>query len=80
MGERQIQNAAEISEMERRDLGGFRQLSLEERGQLLAAACRDAAAIERSRLDMALPVSRGAPWPDSTWRFLAEAMRRVREE
>jgi hypothetical protein len=57
----------------------FRTLSLQERGELLAAACRAAARLEGSRLRMGLPPSRPAPWPASTWDFLAESARRVRE-
>jgi hypothetical protein len=64
--------------MEQRDLERLRHLSLEDRGQLLAAVCHDAAIMEESRLHMGLPPSQPSPWPESTWRFLAEAARRAR--
>ena len=58
----------------------LRHLSPEERGERLIAVCRAAAEIEASRLRMGMPPTQRAPWPESTWRFLAEAARRVREE
>jgi hypothetical protein len=70
-------NTLAISELERRDDRQLLALSLEERGKLLAAVCRDAEAIEASRGQAGLPPSRPAPWPKSTWDFLAEAARRV---
>ena len=69
-----------ISALERRDIEHLRKLSLDERGELLMAACRAAAEIEASRLRMGMPPTRRAPWPESTRKFLAEAARRVREE
>jgi hypothetical protein len=66
--------------LERRDLESVRAMSMDERGILLAAACRDAAAVERSRIESGLPPSQPAPWPASTWAFLAEAVRRLREQ
>ena len=71
-------NTEAIIILERRDEKRFRHLSLEERGELLASACRTAAAIEESRRQMGFPPSRPAPWPESTWKFLAECARRAR--
>jgi hypothetical protein len=71
-------NTNSIIEFERSDLKRIRALSLQERGELLRLACRDAAEIEASRLAQRLPPSQPAPWPESTWQFLAEAARRVR--
>lgn len=68
-----------IIELERRGLNRVSELSLSERGNLLIAACRAAVEIEDSRLRMGLEPLRPAPWPESTWNFLAEATRRVRE-
>jgi hypothetical protein len=48
----------------------FRSLSLDERGELIMAACRAAAQIEQGRLDSGLPPSQPAPWPESTWQLL----------
>jgi hypothetical protein len=59
--------AAEIVEL--------RRLTLEQRGQLIAAACRAAAEIERSRRENGLPPSVSAPWPTSTWEFLKKHAR-----
>ena len=69
-----------IDALERRDIERLRKLSLQERGELLMAACRAAAEIESSRLRMGLPPTRPVPWPESTRKFLAEAARRAREE
>jgi hypothetical protein len=68
-----------IIELKRRAAVSFNDLSMEERGELLAIACRDAAAIEASKIAMGMPPSQPAPWPESTRQFLAEAARRVRE-
>jgi hypothetical protein len=73
-----IQGMSKVIEMEQREVANFRHLSVDERSKLLAVACQDAAAIERSRRAMGLPDIEPTPWPDSTWNFLAEAMRRVR--
>ena len=43
---------------------------LEQRGELIIAACRAAARIEQGRLASGLPPSSPAPWPESTWRLL----------
>ena len=48
----------------------FRTLSLEQKGELLLAACRTAAEIERGRSSSGLPPSQPAPWPESTWELL----------
>lgn len=78
MANQRILNTTVISELEQRDLERLRRLSLDERAKLLAAACRTAAEIEASRLKMGLPPTQPAPWPESTWKFLAEAARRAR--
>jgi hypothetical protein len=69
-----------IIESEQRDLESVLKTSFVERGELLTIACHDAAAIEVSRLQMGLPPSQPAPWPESTWNFFAEAARRVRQK
>ena len=79
MANQQPIDTAAIAALEQRDLELVRELSLKERGELLMAACRAAAQIETSRLRMGMPESQPAPWPESTWRFLAEAAQRVRE-
>ncbi len=69
-----------ISVLEQSDVDRFRKLSLSQRGDLLALACRAAAKIEASRIQMGLPPTQPEPWPESTWKFLAECARRVREQ
>jgi hypothetical protein len=66
-----------IAQAERSDIARFRQLSLRERGEWLAAVCRAAAELEASRLAMGLSPAAPAPWPDSTWQFLAAAGRNL---
>ena len=78
MTQKQILDTASISAAEHREMEKFRNLSLHGRGQLLMVACRAAVKIEDSRLRMGLPPTEPAPWPESTWKFLAEATRRVR--
>lgn len=78
MARRRVLNTAKIAELELSDLDRLRQLSVDERGNLLAIACNDAAEIEASRIKMGMPPSQPVPWPESTWKFLAEAARRVR--
>lgn len=55
-------------------------LTLAERGEMLRAACRTAAVIAESRAGCGLPPVEPAPWPDSTWDFLAACARRVRDK
>jgi hypothetical protein len=54
---------------ERPEYGRLSRRSLRERGELLSAACRNAAEIESSRLRMGLPPTQPAPRPESTWSF-----------
>jgi hypothetical protein len=65
--------------MERSDLEQLRELSLAQRAPLIEAACEGAVEIEISRRRMGLAEPTPAPWPDSTWNYLAEWSRRVRE-
>jgi hypothetical protein len=67
-----------IAKLEAGDVEALRKLSLDERGKLLAAACRTAVAIEANRIKMGMPPTEPAPWPQSTWNFLGECARRVR--
>jgi hypothetical protein len=67
-----------ISAQENGDIEQLRQLSLEDRGKLIGVACRAAAKIEASRTRIGLPPTEPAPWPDSTWNYLAEWARRGR--
>jgi hypothetical protein len=55
---------------EEEDLSRLRMLSMEERGQLIKAACEASAEIERSRYAAGLPPIKPDPWPESTWEFL----------
>jgi hypothetical protein len=43
-------------------------MTMKERGRRIAAACRLAKSIERSKIGH--PPSQPAPWPESTWEFL----------
>ncbi|MBA3480227.1 MAG: hypothetical protein H0T51_00295 [Pirellulales bacterium] len=54
------------------------QLTMSEHAQRFAQVCRDAASLEASRRRSGLPEPTPAPWPDSTWAFLAEQTRRAR--
>ena len=80
MSDQRVLNTEAIDALERQNIERLRKLSLQERGELLMAACRAAAEIEASRLRMGLPPTKPAPWPESTWKFLAEAARRIREQ
>ena len=48
----------------------LRTLSLSEKGKMIAAACRTAAAILRSRVKSGQPIPSPAPWPQSTVDFM----------
>ena len=50
----------------------LRNLSLEERGQMIEAACRTAADLSASRREAGLPELVSIPWPRSTFEFLAK--------
>jgi hypothetical protein len=63
----------------RQELDRIRKMTMEERGKLIIVACETAAEIEVSRQRMGLPPVLPAPWPDSTWKFLAECAKRARE-
>ena len=52
--------------------------SMEERSRRLALACRAAASIARDRRRAGLPEPIPAPWPASTWEFLAKHARQAR--
>ena len=60
------------------DIARLRMLSMRERGELIASACRAAAVFYRSRLAAGLPDVEPAPWPASTWEFLKRHAARVR--
>jgi hypothetical protein len=53
----------------------LRTLSLAERGELIASACRTASLIQQSRMEGGLPPARPAPWPASTWALLRKHAR-----
>jgi len=57
----------------------LRGLTLAERGEMLRAACRTAAVMAQSRAACGLPPAEPAPWPASTWEFLAACARKARE-
>lgn len=48
----------------------LRSLTMEQRGALIAIACRTAAKVECSRRENGLPPSVSVPWPASTWEIL----------
>lgn len=52
------------------DTTGLRALSLDQRGELIAMACRAAALVERGRIATGLRPSQPVPWPESTWALL----------
>lgn len=53
-------------------------LSAAARARRFELVCRDAASLEASRRAAGLPDPQPAPWPESTWQFLAEQTRRAR--
>lgn len=53
--------------------------SLEERSRRLSLACRGAAKLAENRRQAGLPDPAPAPWPASTWEFLARHARRARQ-
>ncbi len=53
--------------------------SMEARSHRLALACRAAAALARDRRRAGLPEPKPEPWPASTWEFLANHARQVRQ-
>ena len=52
------------------DLEAIHKMTDQQRGRLLAIACRSAARLDRSRQQAGLPAPVGEPWPISTWEFL----------
>ena len=54
-------------------------LSVLQRAERFELVCRDAASLEASRRSAGLPELSPVPWPDSTWRFLAEQTCRARD-
>jgi len=58
-----------------REVADYRDLSPEERGRLLAAACRAAARVLRSRPDRDLALETLDPLPESTIKALARLRR-----
>jgi hypothetical protein len=74
-----VPNFDAVIVLERSDVDHLRGLSMRERSALIEAACDGAVEIEISRSRMGLPPSTPAPWPESTWNYLAEWTRRARE-
>jgi len=62
--------STEFVRQRRADELALRTLSLTEKGKMVAAACRTAAAILRSRIKSGQPVPSPAPWPQSTIDFM----------
>ena len=56
----------------------LRELSLEERGRMLHAACQAAAQLAEARRAAGLPDPVPAPWPASTFEFLKRHAAHVR--
>ncbi|MDA1050519.1 MAG: hypothetical protein O3C40_08560 [Planctomycetota bacterium] len=52
------------------EYAALRAMSMEQRGRMIAAACKTAAAIQRGRIASGLPAPTPAPWPASTIAFL----------
>jgi hypothetical protein len=48
----------------------IRDLTVEERAQMLKAVCSAAAKLHASRLQAGFPPAVPAPWPESTWEFM----------
>jgi hypothetical protein len=65
-----------IREMKASDAPPSELPSLEERARRLAVACRTAAVLDWNRRRAGLPDPQPAPWPKSTWEFLAKHARR----
>ena len=74
-----VPNFDAVIVLERSDVDHLRGLSMRERAALIEAACEGAVEIEISRSQIGLPPSTPAPWPESTWNYLAEWTRRARE-
>lgn len=53
--------------------------SMEERSRRLSLACRGATALAFDRRRAGLPDPQPAPWPASTWEFLARHARQARQ-
>jgi hypothetical protein len=70
----------EPPEIEQEEIAAFRAMTMEERGHRLAAACRAAARLNAARLAAGLPEPQPDPWPESTWRFLAESAAKWRSQ
>jgi hypothetical protein len=77
MAPRAVPNFDAVIAWEPSDVGRLRGLSLRERAELIEVACKGAAEIEFSRIQMGSPPSTPAPWPESTWNYLAEWTRRA---
>lgn len=72
-------NVVAIIALEESDLERLRGLSVKERAALIEAACEGAVEIEMSRRRMGLGAPSSAPWPASTWQYLAQWSRSARE-
>jgi hypothetical protein len=73
-------NTAAIAALESGDPQQIGNLSMPQRAELLSLACRSAARIEASRKEMGLPPAEPAPWPPSTWAFLAQCASRAKQQ
>ena len=69
----------ETPEQLRQRIRWLRSLTLEQRGEMIIAACRAAMKIEQARIQSGLPPTKPASWPASTLEFLKKHARRCRE-
>lgn len=77
MNSRLVPNFDAVIALEQSDVDHLRGLTMAERAELIEAACAGTVELEVSRARMGLPPSTPAPWPESTWTYLAEWTRRA---
>ena len=58
------------------ELKRLRTLTMEERAEMISAACETVASVYASRIAAGLPPARPVPWPASTFEFLTREPRR----
>lgn len=73
-------NSQSIVSWELGDDERMQRLSLSDRSKLIEAACQAAVVIENARLALGWPVAESEPWPNSTWEFLRNAAKAIRNQ
>jgi hypothetical protein len=76
----ELQARIDSGVLSQQDYELLRSLTMEERSQMLVAACRTAMELECQRVARGLPPTESELYPQSTWDFLRKQAKQCRED